>query len=1746
VRPPWAFGLFVLGLVATGVLVVVALGENEDANPGDWPPQGAESLSAVEREHPESEQISGSELEGEEEGYESAAEEVARAGEESRVLFERQAAFIEPRAFPRNRIPPGSLLRAQRQAEGLAAAPGGVEFVPTESGPAEFERAPAPADDTSPSLLAGPALSFASRGPTKIDDNGTTADPFTGRISAIATHPTQAGTAYVGAATGGVWKTTDHGATWTPIFDAQPSLAIGAIAVNPANPSIMYVGTGEANGSVDSYYGTGLYRSANGGSTWTKIPAVQADGCWISDIEIGPDPNRVLVGVADYSYGARRGPGTCTKGVWRSTNDGSTWSNRGLNPTSIAAVPGAPAIVYAGSAFDGLYKSTDGGATWSKLSATYVPSSEMGRVEVATGASNANRVWAAFATADGGSLYAPCQGGGCYYSSLLRSDNAGVTWDTVGVDSQPFPWYSMELAVNPGNSLLGFFGGVHPYAFSGDLTGDTDEFLPGTTHADLHAIAYDASGRAWLGTDGGVYRVYEEGNAITNANGDGIPTIQFNHGFAGDPDGRLIGGTQDNGTVTTTASGTVPWLNVLGCDGGAAAVDPVAPATLYMTTQYTCGKHLIRKSTDGGATSTLADSGVDLTQPGGFYPPFLMDPGDRSTLYVGLNDVFVTHNGAESWTKLGSQSLSGKLSALGAATSDDTLYAGTELGKLGRYRAGSWVDVTGTLPERWVNDIWVDPDDSAHALVGLSGFGTGHLYETANSGGTWTNVSGNLPDTPVNAIEVDLEGGAPLVFAGTDVGVFSSDDNGVTWSDSSGNLPNTVVSDLLFDPSSSKLVVATHGRGAFTASVPVTRPPNDSLVAAKAIVGNVITQQGSNVAATKQSGEPNHAGNAGGASIWYRWQAPSGKPVTIDTAGSDFDTLLAVYTGGYRGIGTLIPTVANDDAAGTRQSAVTFTPNPGTTYQIAVDGYQLNGTAAQGNVMLHLGQAPGNDHFADAVQLTGTSATRPLDSNRGATKEPSEPNHASTAGGASVWYRWQAPTDGTVTIDTIGSSFDTLLAAYTGAGYAAPLTVVAANDDIGGSPAVSQSRIQFNATEDTVYRIAVDGYPRNGVAATGDLKLSLRQRPPNDLFANATVLTGSDVTRTGDTNESATKEAGEPYHVSETGGASVWYRWEAPHTEMVTIDTGGSSFDTLLAVYQGTAVGSLPPAIASNDDRPGGTSLDTSSRVDFAATAGQTYRIVVDGYGGATGSIELHVVDESGLTARCDGATPTITGTGTAEVINGTAGDDVIVGLGGDDVINGLGGNDKICGNDGEDRASGGLGDDYIAAETVDFSATNAGGSIDLAEGTAAVEGADTLVGAHNATGSGGANVITGPLTSDPVSLDGGGGSDQITDGNAAATITGGPGIDQLNGGRGSDRLIGNADGDHLFGGPGEDSLAGGTGNDELDGHAPGAGSDNWEDTLDLSAVATGMVVDLGAGSASGEGTDTVAGFDLVIGSNQIDQITGSTRDEHLLGGAEADVLKGAGGTDALEGEQGDDNLAGGPGDDQLVGGEGDDTADFSTAAAGITVALDPGTATGEGTDNLDSIINVTGSPFVDRITGSDDPNMLLGGPEADEIDGLGGADRIEGGDGDDAIEAGLGVDDVLGDAGADRITTRDGQLDMVECGADPDAVIADADDITTPDCETVELPDTSAPDTVITSGPSGRTSDATPKFKFRATEPGSSFECKIDSQPYEACSSPTTLKRLDKGRHVFRVQATDAAGNVDPTPASRGFKVVR
>jgi hypothetical protein len=258
---------------------------------------------------------------------------------------------------------------------------------------------------------------------------------------------------------------------------------------------------------------------------------------------------------------------------------------------------------------------------------------------------------------------------------------------------------------------------------------------------------------------------------------------------------------------------------------------------------------------------------------------------------------------------------------------------------------------------------------------------------------------------------------------------------------------------------------------------------------------------------------------------------------------------------------------------------------------------------------------PTNDAFAAAGTLTGPIVTV-LGDTRCATKQPSEVNHANNPGGASLWYRWTAPASGSVTVSLFGSTFDTLLAVYTGATLASlGTTRVAQNDDFGGG--VLQSQVTFSANAGTVYRIAVDGYNAGGGAESGTAMLHVNPAG-NDAFANALGIAGTNGSLLGFTRP-ATREPGEPTHAGNPGGHSVWFRWVAPRSGRVTFDTAGSRFDTLLAVYTGATIGSLTP-VASHA-APAGTAL---SRVAFNVTAATAFMIAVDGRDDTSGLFRLN------------------------------------------------------------------------------------------------------------------------------------------------------------------------------------------------------------------------------------------------------------------------------------------------------------------------------------------------------------------------------------------------------------------------------------------------------------------------------------------------------------------------------------------
>ena len=391
-------------------------------------------------------------------------------------------------------------------------------------------------------------------------------------------------------------------------------------------------------------------------------------------------------------------------------------------------------------------------------------------------------------------------------------------------------------------------------------------------------------------------------------------------------------------------------------------------------------------------------------------------------------------------------------------------------------------------------------------------------------------------------------------------------------------------------------------------------PSNDDFTAAEVLTGALpISGGGTNVDATKEAGEPSHVGNAGGASVWFSWTPTASADVEIDMCGADYDTLLAVYMGAT--VDALTEVRSNDDAGDCGvASRVTFGADAGTTYLIAVDGFD----GAQGTFPLNLTEVvrPANDDFADAQVLSGPLPIQVAGNNEGATSEPGEPEHVLSDGRNSVWYEWTADRTGPITIETCDTvlGFFHAIAVYTGTQVDA-LTKLQA-DDNQCSPF---SRLTLDAVVGTTYHIAVLGYLPG---AEGDLVLTIRTGvPANDNLAHAQIVGGPLPIVTPGSSVDATNEVDEIDKVLGGGylETTIWYGWTPATTQRVAIETCGSTYDTALGVYTGTTYDTLTPL------RGNGDACGLQSRVTLTATAATPYRIVIVGGSGADGDTVLTI-----------------------------------------------------------------------------------------------------------------------------------------------------------------------------------------------------------------------------------------------------------------------------------------------------------------------------------------------------------------------------------------------------------------------------------------------------------------------------------------------------------------------------------------
>lgn len=627
-----------------------------------------------------------------------------------------------------------------------------------------------------------------------------------GRMCSFVVDPRNSRVAYAAAASGGLWKTEDGCRTWTPIADHLPSLAYGALALDPFNPDVIYAGSGEMHYSLDSFAGVGLFRSRDGGRNWDLLGIDVFNNRRFS--RIAHHPRR-----AGFLYAAT------SAGVFRTTDSGATWARllqgeisdfelNPANPNQLIAAVGAPW----GTRINGLYRSTDGGETWLKATdGPPVDGSSLGRIQT----DHCRRYPEV--------VYASVYGTNSAPEGLYRSNDFGASWVKL-----PMPpnyaggqsWYDNYLAVSPTNPNLVFLGGLTTYrSTDGGMTwvDNTRSYAGGPIHPDHHYMTFDpnAPSTAYLCTDGGVFRTLDDGDTWESVN-EGLATIQFQYVDVHPWDRNIAyGGTQDNGTNKYT--GRLDWDHVFTGDGGTTRVNWNNPDIVY--TEYV--NLTICKSTDAGRTwAWNVTSGIDRSGAL-FYAPYTLDPSDPDTLVAGSRRVYRSTNAAESWTEI-SPILGSAVSAVTVAPNNrEVIYAGTSDGRawVTPNLGTDWYEITTGLPRAFVADICVDPRNARHVYLAQVAWGGNRIWRSDDAGGTWKPIGEGLNGAPVRMVVVHPLRPDTIMIA-TEVGCFISPDRGEKWFRLGRGLANAPVFTIVANARTGYVTVGTHGRGAWRLPLP--------------------------------------------------------------------------------------------------------------------------------------------------------------------------------------------------------------------------------------------------------------------------------------------------------------------------------------------------------------------------------------------------------------------------------------------------------------------------------------------------------------------------------------------------------------------------------------------------------------------------------------------------------------------------------------------------------------------------------------------------------------------------------------------------------------------------------------------------------------------------------------------------------------------------------------------------------------
>ncbi|MCX6269248.1 MAG: hypothetical protein NTW16_18170 [Bacteroidetes bacterium] len=653
-------------------------------------------------------------------------------------------------------------------------------------------------------------------------------DNIGGRITDIESPSGNPSTIYVGAATGGILKSTDLGTTWNNLFTGVPVVSVGDIAIDPNNDQVIYCGTGEANSSSFSFLGNGVYKSTDAGATWQHTGL--SNSAYIGRVVVDySNSQQVFVAACGNLFSAND-----ERGVYRSSNGGQTWQrvlylNDSTSAIDLVQDPANPLVLYASmwerirgltyrqsfGESSGIWKSTDGGTTWNELTNGIPTGSNGGRIGLSIAKSSPNIVYAFYDLPD-------------YEVAVFKSADAGQSWTRTNDGflnsmNSNFGWYFGQIRVDPENPNRVYVMGVSLYR-TDDGGNNWTDISSWDLHVDHHAMYFDeANNRILEGNDGGLFLSNNNGDSWYKINN--LPLTQF---YAIDIDyqfpERIYGGTQDNNTIRTTTGGTSDWEPILGGDGMYTLVDYTDPNTIYA--EYQWGN--LFRSDDGGFSMNYI-AGPMSGDRVNWSAPLVMHPVDPSILYFGTYRVWKSTDRGDTWLPVSNDLTAGidqyfyTITTLAISPVNPSIVvAGSGDGKVHvSSNAGqSWQDISAGLPNRWITKVAADPFNAQTIFATLSGFRWDeplpHVFKSTNLGLTWTDITGNLPEFPVNDIALDPDLPGRIIVA-TDAGIYGTTNGGQYWYWIWDELPAVPVYALKIHAPTRTIVAGTYGLSSYKA-----------------------------------------------------------------------------------------------------------------------------------------------------------------------------------------------------------------------------------------------------------------------------------------------------------------------------------------------------------------------------------------------------------------------------------------------------------------------------------------------------------------------------------------------------------------------------------------------------------------------------------------------------------------------------------------------------------------------------------------------------------------------------------------------------------------------------------------------------------------------------------------------------------------------------------------------------------------